>query len=56
MGHSQFTSAEFIKVLASREIKISMDGEPHRLTFIDETATNTKMTRLRGRAKLSTAA
>lgn len=28
-----------------------MREEPHRLTFIDETATNTKMTRLRGRAK-----
>lgn len=28
-----------------------MREEPHRLTFIDETSTNTKMTRLRGRAK-----
>lgn len=28
-----------------------MREEPHRLIFIDETATNTKMTRLRGRAK-----
>jgi putative transposase len=25
--HRQFTSAEFIKVLASREIKIRMDGK-----------------------------
>jgi transposase len=28
-----------------------MRQEPHRLTFIDETGTTTKMTRLRGRAK-----
>ena len=28
-----------------------MRQEPHRLVFIDETATTTKMTRLRGRAK-----
>lgn len=28
-----------------------MRAEPHRLVFIDETATTTKMTRLRGRAK-----
>ena len=28
-----------------------MRREPHRLVFIDETSVNTKMTRLRGRAK-----
>ena len=28
-----------------------MRAEPHRLVFIDETATTTKMTRLRGRAR-----
>lgn len=28
-----------------------MQLEPHRLVFIDETSTNTKMTRLRGRAR-----
>ena len=29
-----------------------MRHEPHRLVFVDETATTTKMTRLRGRARL----
>ena len=28
-----------------------MRQEPHRLVFVDETATTTKMTRLRGRAR-----
>jgi hypothetical protein len=28
-----------------------MRREPHRLVFVDETATTTKMTRLRGRAR-----
>jgi hypothetical protein len=31
-----------------------MCEEPHRLVFIDETATTTKMTRLRGRARKGT--
>ena len=29
-----------------------MRGMPHRLVFIDETSTSTKMTRLRGRAPI----
>ena len=31
-----------------------MRQEPHRLVFVDETATTTKMTRLRGRARRGT--
>lgn len=31
--------------------QLRMREEPHRLVFIDETGTTTKMTRLRGRSK-----
>jgi transposase len=37
-----------------RERQPKMSEAPHRLIFIDETSTTTKMTRLRGRARRST--